>query len=258
MNHPSTPPTKQNKPAFAIIVAIVLILFAGVGIAALMGWLPSNKHAGRPGELMTPPAEQLATAPVAPATPATQSSHYAAGAGTINGAPAGDVSTSGNSASGSSGGSVPAPVVPAQEERVAAPVRDKALQRERERERAEDKAQEPQRAATACRECGTVESVKDGKTRGEGSGLGAAGGAVVGGLLGRQVGDGRGRDLATVAGAVGGAVIGNQVEGNLKGKRNYEVVVRMQDGELRTFYTDSPVWRGGDQVKVVEGQLQSR
>jgi hypothetical protein len=42
--------------------------------------------------------------------------------------------------------------------------------------------------------------------------------------------------------------VGNQVEGKLKGKRNYEVVVRMHDGELRTFYTDSPVWRGGDQV----------
>ncbi|MBB3224066.1 glycine zipper 2TM domain-containing protein [Pseudoduganella umbonata] len=259
-NHPSTPPTKHNVPAIFIIAAVILILFCGVGIAALMGWLPSAKHAGRPGELMTPPAEQLATAPVAPATPATQSSQYAAGAGTINGTPTRDLTTSGGSAAGSTGGSaaVSAPVVPAQEERVPAPVRDKALQRERERERAADKAAESKRAASVCNECGIVESVKDGKTRGDASGVGAAGGAVVGGLLGRQVGDGRGRDLATIAGAVGGAVVGNQVEGSLKGKRNYEVVVRMHDGELRTFYTDSPVWRGGDQVKVVEGILQSR
>jgi outer membrane lipoprotein SlyB len=260
MNHPSTPPTRHNVPAIFIVAAVVLILFCGVGIAALMGWLPSGKQAGRPGELMTPPSEQLATAAVAPATPATQSSQYAAGAGTINGTPTGELTTSGSAVIGSTGGSatVGAPVVPAHEERVATPARDKTLQRERERERAADKAQETKRAASACMECGIVESVKDSKTRGEASGVGAAGGAVVGGLLGRQVGDGRGKDLATIAGAVGGAVIGNQVEGNLKGKRNYEVVVRMHDGELRTFYTDSPVWRGGDQVKVVEGRLQSR
>jgi outer membrane lipoprotein SlyB len=72
------------------------------------------------------------------------------------------------------------------------------------------------------------------------------------------VGDGRGRDLATIAGAIGGAVVGNQVEGNMKATKRYEVTVRMHDGEVRTFNTDSPVWRGGDQVKVVNGQLQSR
>ncbi|WP_338758729.1 glycine zipper 2TM domain-containing protein [Massilia sp. METH4] len=260
MNHPSTPPTKHNVPALFIVAAVMLILFSGVGIAALMGWLPSSEQAGRPGKLMTPPAEQLATAPVAPPTNATQSSQYAAGAGTINGVPTGAVTTSGASVGGSAGGSgtVAAPVVPEKEERVATPVRDKALQREREREQAHSKATEPKRAATNCAECGIVESVKEGKTRAEGSGVGAAGGAVVGGLLGRQIGDGRGRDLATVAGAVGGAVLGNQVEGNLKGQRKYEVLVRMHDGEMRTFYTDSPVWRGGDQVKVVEGRLQSR
>ncbi|HEX8606466.1 MAG TPA: glycine zipper 2TM domain-containing protein [Pseudoduganella sp.] len=250
MNHPSTPPSKQNVPAVFIIAAIVLILFCGVGIAALMGWLPSYSQAGRPGNLMTPAAEQLATAPVVPPTPATQSSQYAAGAGTINGVPAKDVTTSGSSIGGSGGGSgtVASPVVPAEDDRITTPARDKTLQRERERERAHARATEAKRAAAICNECGTVESVKEGKTRAEGSGMGAAGGAVVGGLLGRQVGDGRGRDLATIAGAVGGAVVGNQVEGKLKGKRNYEVVVRMHDGELRTFYTDSPVWRGGDQV----------
>lgn len=260
MNHPSTPPSKHNVPAVFIIAAIVLILFCGVGIAALMGWLPSSSQAGRPAQLVTPPAEQLATAPVVPPTPATQSSQYAAGAGTINGEPAKDVTTSGSSVGGSGGGAgtVAAPVVPAEDERITTPARDKALQRERERERAHARATEPKRATAVCNECGIVESVKEGKTRAEGSGMGAAGGAVVGGLLGRQVGDGRGRDLATIAGAVGGAVVGNQVEGSLKGKRNYEVVVRMHDGELRTFYTDSPVWRGGDQVKVVEGILQSR
>jgi len=36
-------------------------------------------------------------------------------------------------------------------------------------------------------------------------------GAVVGGLIGNQVGNGRGRTLATVAGIIGGGFLGNQV-----------------------------------------------
>ncbi|MEB0135953.1 glycine zipper 2TM domain-containing protein [Actimicrobium sp. CCC2.4] len=39
--------------------------------------------------------------------------------------------------------------------------------------------------------------------------IGIATGAVVGGLIGNQVGGGRGRTLATVAGAVGGGFLGN-------------------------------------------------
>lgn len=43
-------------------------------------------------------------------------------------------------------------------------------------------------ARAACRECGVIESTRQVATKGEGSGLGAVGGAVVGGLLGNQVG----------------------------------------------------------------------
>ena len=42
---------------------------------------------------------------------------------------------------------------------------------------------------------------------------GALAGAVIGGILGHQVGGGSGKDAATVAGAVGGAVIGNNMAG---------------------------------------------
>ncbi len=41
---------------------------------------------------------------------------------------------------------------------------------------------------------------------------GTATGAVVGGLLGNQVGDGNGRKLATVGGAVAGGLIGRNVQ----------------------------------------------
>jgi uncharacterized protein YcfJ len=43
---------------------------------------------------------------------------------------------------------------------------------------------------------------------------GTAIGAVVGGLVGHQVGGGKGRQLATVAGAVGGGYAGNRIEAN--------------------------------------------
>jgi hypothetical protein len=44
--------------------------------------------------------------------------------------------------------------------------------------------------------------------------LGIATGAVIGGLLGHQVGGGNGRTLATVAGVVGGGYLGNTVARN--------------------------------------------
>jgi outer membrane lipoprotein SlyB len=109
-----------------------------------------------------------------------------------------------------------------------------------------------------CGNCGNVESVRTIKQRAEGSGLGAAGGAVIGGLLGNQIGGGTGRQLATVAGAVGGAVVGNQVEGNMKATTSYEIRVRLDDGSLRTFKQSSqPQWRSGDRVRIVKGRLRA-
>ncbi|NRR32050.1 glycine zipper 2TM domain-containing protein [Oxalobacteraceae bacterium] len=42
--------------------------------------------------------------------------------------------------------------------------------------------------------------------------VGIGAGAVIGGLLGNQVGKGNGRTLATVAGVIGGGMLGNQVQ----------------------------------------------
>lgn len=50
---------------------------------------------------------------------------------------------------------------------------------------------------------------------------GTAVGAVVGGLLGNQVGGGSGKKIATVAGAVGGGYAGNQVQGNMQAGDTY-------------------------------------
>jgi len=109
-----------------------------------------------------------------------------------------------------------------------------------------------------CTDCGQIESIREVVTRGEGSGLGAVGGAVVGGALGNQIGAGRGKDLATVAGAVGGAVAGNEIEKRAKSTKSYAITVRLDDGSSRVINeTNPPTWRPGDQVKVINGTIQS-
>jgi outer membrane lipoprotein SlyB len=112
-------------------------------------------------------------------------------------------------------------------------------------------------AAPVCQNCGVVESVREVSTRGDGSGLGAAGGAVVGGLLGNQVGGGHGKEAMTVVGAIGGAFAGNQIEKQARATRSYETTVRMNNGSSRTVaQAAQPEWHDGDRVKIVDGMVR--
>jgi outer membrane lipoprotein SlyB len=118
---------------------------------------------------------------------------------------------------------------------------------------------EPMRrtAPLVCQNCGTVESIREISTRGDSNGLGAAGGAVVGGLLGNQVGGGHGKQAMTVVGAIGGAFAGNQIEKQARATLSYETTVRMDNGSSRTIgQATQPVWRDGDHVKVVDGVVR--
>lgn len=112
-------------------------------------------------------------------------------------------------------------------------------------------------AAPVCQSCGIVESVREVSVRGDSNGLGAAGGAVVGGLLGNQVGSGHGRQAMTVAGAIGGAFAGNQIEKRARGSMSYETTVHMNDGSSRTIAQSAqPEWHDGDRVKIVDGVVR--
>jgi uncharacterized protein YcfJ len=94
----------------------------------------------------------------------------------------------------------------------------------------------PHHGRDECADCGTVISTHSYQRKAEhGSGVGVATGAVVGGLLGHQVGGGRGRTLATVAGAVGGGYAGNEIEKNARAETFTDVRVRMSDGTVRTL-----------------------
>ena len=114
-------------------------------------------------------------------------------------------------------------------------------------------------AQATCSSCGRVESVVAVQHAAQPSGLGIAAGAVLGGVLGNQVGGGNGRTLATVAGAVAGGYGGNEVEKRTRSTTTYQVRVRMENGEIRTFpQNGQDGWRTGDRVRVVNGALTSR
>jgi outer membrane lipoprotein SlyB len=117
--------------------------------------------------------------------------------------------------------------------------------------------------APICASCGTVESVQAIQQKGEGSGLGVAGGAVAGGLLGHQVGGGNGKTALTVLGAVGGAFAGNEIEKRVKSTTVYDVSVRMEDGSVRTFRQSQPIATGtkvqaeGSTLRVSGGAVRT-
>jgi outer membrane lipoprotein SlyB len=147
------------------------------------------------------------------------------------------------------------PAVPAQPTAIAAaPKRVAAVPVVYRQPRAEPVHRAP---APVCQTCGVVQSIREITLRGDGSGLGAAGGAVVGGLLGNQVGGGHGKEAMTVVGAIGGALAGNQIEKRVKATRSYETTVRMDNGSTRTMaQATQPEWHDGDHVKIVDGVVR--
>ena len=106
-----------------------------------------------------------------------------------------------------------------------------------------------------CGTCGTVESVQPVSIKGTGSGLGVAGGAVAGGLLGHQMGGGSGKTALTVLGVVGGALAGNEVEKRARAITEYDVQVRMEDGSVRTVRQSQPI-SAGTRVQLNNGELR--
>lgn len=106
----------------------------------------------------------------------------------------------------------------------------------------------------SCTTCGVVESIRYVEEGGKTSGLGMLGGAVVGGVIGHQIGSGRGNTAATVVGAAGGAYAGNQIEKRKKQKSYYVVTVKLDNGKTQTVSTSSaPTVNEGERVKIVDG-----
>jgi outer membrane lipoprotein SlyB len=103
----------------------------------------------------------------------------------------------------------------------------------------------------ACDDCAHVDAVRHEKRKGQGGAVGVVGGAVVGGLLGNQIGKGTGNTLATVGGAVAGGFAGNEMQKHVSSKTVWVTRVTLRDGSTRSFEQDQqPAWKAGSVVKV--------
>ena len=105
--------------------------------------------------------------------------------------------------------------------------------------------------AALCDTCGIVKEVRSEKRKGKGGALGIIGGAVAGGVVGSQIGNGDGKSVATVGGAVGGAVLGNEIQKRMNRKTVHITSIQMKDGSTRSYESESaPTWAVGNSVKL--------
>jgi outer membrane lipoprotein SlyB len=110
--------------------------------------------------------------------------------------------------------------------------------------------------ATGCENCAHVNEVRQEKRKGSGGAVGIVGGAVVGGLLGNQIGKGTGNTVATVGGAVAGGFAGNEVQKRVSSKTVWVTRVTLRDGSVRSFEQEAqPAWKAGSLVKVQGNSL---
>jgi uncharacterized protein YcfJ len=108
--------------------------------------------------------------------------------------------------------------------------------------------------AAVCSVCGVVESVSAIENKGEGTGIGAVAGGVLGAVVGHQAGGGNGKKALTVLGAVGGGLAGNEIEKRSRSTTVYRHRVRMADGSTRSVTLDHEVAVGAN-VRVENNQL---
>jgi outer membrane lipoprotein SlyB len=237
--------TSSNRLHPLIAAAAVSVMLVSlVGVAAITGVIPTSHGSATPSAV---PAPAVTAAPVEPATPAAVATAPA---------PTTEEKAAANN------------VVNPQPKRViesSAPAPKSYAARETKTTRPQPRTYqyaEPAVVAQApqtCQSCGRVESVHAVQQQVQPSGVGIVAGALLGGVLGNQVGGGNGKKIATVAGAVGGGFAGNEIEKRSRSTTTYEVRVRMDNGTVRTFpYNNQPSWNVGDRIKVVDGYLRAQ
>ncbi|HEY6821579.1 MAG TPA: glycine zipper 2TM domain-containing protein [Burkholderiales bacterium] len=104
---------------------------------------------------------------------------------------------------------------------------------------------------------GVVQSVREVTHEPKSNGVGPIVGGIAGAVLGNQVGHGMGKNIATVLGAAGGAYAGKEIEQKERTTKSWEITVRLDDGSYKTIQSaTAPFWRGGERVRLVDGQLR--
>lgn len=224
------PPSSRRMHPLMTAAAVAVIIASLTAVAAITGVLPTSK--ATQGSTDPNVAAQSATA--APGAPTAPMALATPGQ-----------TTQPNQAAPYPAQNVAPPPSPARQPAYA----------ERAPSTARSYAQtEPHPAASAY--AGHVTSVTPITTQGKETGLGMIGGAVVGGLLGNQIGRGNGRTLATVGGAVAGGYGGHMAENYYSRDTQYRVNVRMDNGTNRSFtYKAAPGFQAGERVHIENGTL---
>jgi len=250
----------ENQPRSThpmIIVAATTVSIASLAaIASFAGWIPGHGNSAAPtAQVAVAPTAQPAvtpTAPTAPAPLATPTAPVAKAAAPEKAAPARQQAPRKTPRPDENTYAYESPPNP--NNRGVTPVGNYPMNDSGVI--VENGPQQQQHYSNACRDCATVQSVREVKQNGEGTGLGAIGGGVVGGVLGNQVGGGRGKTVGAVVGAVGGAYAGNEIEKSVRSSKHYEITVRLDDGNIRVFSeAQPPALQRGDRVRINNGQL---
>ncbi|AMH05712.2 glycine zipper 2TM domain-containing protein [Achromobacter xylosoxidans] len=220
MNYPA--PTESPRRGLHPLVAaaaIAVIVMCSVGVAAVMGWLPTpsaTPHAEDPA-LAQPGPEAANLAPAQPATPGQ-------------------------------------PQAPA----ARPPAQAQAQQPQAQGRPAPAPAPAAQ-ACRNCGVVESIRQVQVPVKDNSDHLVGTIAGGVAGGVVGNQFGGGSGKTALTVLGAVGGALAGREVERNIRQQQtvtHYELTVRMNDGSSRQFRSAQPfAFASGDHVRVENNQL---
>jgi outer membrane lipoprotein SlyB len=106
---------------------------------------------------------------------------------------------------------------------------------------------------------GVVESVREVRIDPRETGVGTAGGAVLGGLAGSNVGGGNGQIAGAIGGAILGGIIGQNIEKSANERRGLEVTVMLDTGKYLAVVqeADEP-FRAGDRVRILSGRGTTR
>jgi len=106
-----------------------------------------------------------------------------------------------------------------------------------------------------CGYCGTVRNISRVNHNGRRSGTIVVG-ALIGGVLGNQIGGGDGKKVATVAGAVAGGAIANNATKDDRRRTYYRIEVRMDSGRIQRFdQSSSNGLRTGQRVEIQDGMV---
>jgi hypothetical protein len=196
--HNATPNTSRIHPLFAVAAGSV-ILVSLAGTAAITGLLPNSKANTAAPSALPPVTAQSTAAPLAIAAPVAAPAPVALAAAPIAQQyalvpvqPAPVVMQA---------APTPAPVIKKVVHRTH-PVQRPATQIARYDDRADRPYRDDQRSYNEPVRAPQAQPVNY---------LGVGAGALIGGLVGNQVGGGNGKKLATIAGVIGGGMLGNEI-----------------------------------------------